>query len=57
MVLITNVMNNSKVLDNLLCQGEIPRLLNQELKERKPPTQAECRNSPSEGTVVFFHGV
>jgi hypothetical protein len=39
-VLMTNAMNTSKVLDELLCQGEIPRLLNQELKERKPPKQS-----------------
>jgi hypothetical protein len=39
-VLMTNAMNTSKDLDDLLCQGEIPRLLNQELKERKPLKQS-----------------
>jgi hypothetical protein len=39
-VLMTNAMNTSKDLDDLLCQDEIPRLLNQELKERKPPKQS-----------------
>ncbi len=39
-VLMTNAMNTSKDLDDLLCQGKIPRLLNQELKERKPPKQS-----------------
>jgi hypothetical protein len=35
-VLLANAMNTSKELDDLLSQGDIPRLLNQEeLKERK----------------------
>jgi hypothetical protein len=45
-VLMTNAMNTSKVLDDLLCQGEIPRLLNQELKERKPPKQSVETHHP-----------
>jgi hypothetical protein len=32
---MANAMNTSKELDDLLSQGDIPRLLNQELKERK----------------------
>jgi hypothetical protein len=36
---MANAMNTSKELDDLLAQGEIPRLLNQELKERKPLKQ------------------
>jgi hypothetical protein len=39
-VLMANAMNTSKELDDLLSQGDIPRLLNQELKERKPPKQS-----------------
>jgi hypothetical protein len=39
-VLMANAMNTSKELDDLLSQGEIPRLLNQKLKERKPPKQS-----------------
>jgi hypothetical protein len=38
-VLMANAMNTSKELDDLLSQGEIPRLL-QGLKERKPPKQS-----------------
>jgi hypothetical protein len=32
---MVNAMNTSDALSDLLCQGNIPRLLNQELKERK----------------------
>jgi hypothetical protein len=35
-VLMANTMNASKELDDLLSQGDIPRLLSQELKKRKP---------------------
>jgi hypothetical protein len=34
------VMNTSPALSDLLRQGDIPRLLNQELKERKQPKKA-----------------
>jgi hypothetical protein len=37
---MANAMNTSKELDDLLTQGEIPRLLNRELKERKPLKQS-----------------
>jgi hypothetical protein len=39
-VLMANAMNTSKELDDLLSQGDIPRLLSQELKERKPLKQS-----------------
>jgi hypothetical protein len=39
-VLMANAMNTSKELDGLLSQGDIPILLNQELKERKPLKQS-----------------
>jgi hypothetical protein len=39
-VLMANAMNTSAALSNLLRQGGIPRLLNQELKERKQPKKA-----------------
>ncbi len=35
-VLMVNAMNTNAVLTDLLHQGDIPRLLNQELKNRKP---------------------
>ncbi len=35
-VLMVNAMNTNAVLSDLLRQGDIPRLLNQELKNRKP---------------------
>jgi hypothetical protein len=35
-VLMANAMNTSSALSDLLRQGDISRLLNQELKERKP---------------------
>ncbi len=35
-VLMVNAMNTNAVLTDLLRQGDIPRLLNQELKNRKP---------------------
>ncbi len=44
-VLMANAMNTSKELDDLLTQGKIPRLINQELKERKP------RNLPPHSKV------
>jgi hypothetical protein len=34
-VLMVNVMNTSAALSELLRHGDMPRLLNQELKERK----------------------
>jgi hypothetical protein len=37
---MVNAMNASPVLAGLLRQGEIPRLLNQELRERKQPQKA-----------------
>jgi hypothetical protein len=37
---MANAMNTRKELDDLLSQGEIPRLLNQELNELKPPKQS-----------------
>jgi hypothetical protein len=40
-------MNTSKELDDLLSQGDIPRLLNQELKERKPPRQIVVKVEPT----------
>jgi hypothetical protein len=40
MVLMVNAMNTSPVLSDLLRHGDIPRLLNQELKERKQPKKA-----------------
>ena len=36
-VLLTNAMNTSVKLSELLRRGDIPRFLNQELKERMPP--------------------
>jgi hypothetical protein len=39
-VLMVNAMNTSPALSDLLRQGDIPRLLNQELKERKQPKKA-----------------
>jgi hypothetical protein len=50
---MANAMNTSKELDDLLSQGDIPRLLSQELKERKPlkqsvePTQTKLPPSSS----------
>ncbi len=35
-VLMVNAMNTNAALSDLLRQGDIPRLLNQELKNRKP---------------------
>jgi hypothetical protein len=45
-VLMANAMNTSKELDDLLSQGDIPRLLNQELKERKPFKQSVVKVEP-----------
>ncbi len=39
-VLMVNAMNTSPALFDLLRQGDIPRLLNQELIERKQPKKA-----------------
>jgi hypothetical protein len=38
-VLMTKAMNTNAVLDDLLRQGDIPRLLNEKLKELKTPTR------------------
>ena len=47
-VLMANAMNTSKELDDLLSQGDIPRLLiNQELKERKPFKQSVVKVEPT----------
>ena len=35
-VLMVNAMNTNAALSDLLRQGDIPRLLNQELRNRKP---------------------
>jgi hypothetical protein len=36
-VLMTNAMNSNAVLDELLRQGDIPRLLNEKIREVKNP--------------------
>jgi hypothetical protein len=53
-VLMANAMNTSPALSDLLRQGDIPRLLNQELKERKPLKKSVERNdAPRLGSVVI----
>jgi hypothetical protein len=47
-VLMANAMNTSKELDDLLSLGDIPRLLNQELKESKPPKQTVVKVEPTD---------
>jgi len=47
-VLMANAMNTSKELDDLLALGDIPRLLNQELKESKPPKQTVVKVEPTD---------
>ncbi len=44
-VLMVNAMNTNVALSNLLRQGDIPSLLNQELKNRKPAQRAEDNRS------------
>jgi hypothetical protein len=52
-VLMVNAMNTSVELSELLRQGNIPRLLHQELKERKPAKNPfEVQPQSSSSTVV-----
>jgi hypothetical protein len=44
-VLMVNAMNTSAVLSDLLRQGDIPRLLNQELKNLKPAQKSDDNRS------------
>ena len=66
-VLMTNAMNTSAVLDDLLRQGEIPRLLNERIKESKssnkdrsaPPapsvSSGNTPNTPMVGQAALDH--
>ncbi len=49
-VLMANAMNTSTALTNLLRQGDIPRLLNQELKNYKPVPKVDKSRSSAEPT-------
>ncbi len=51
-VLMVNAMNTNEALTDLLRQGDIPRLLNQELKNRKPAQKND--NSRSNVDSSFF---
>jgi hypothetical protein len=44
-VLMVNAMNTNAALSDLLRQGDIPRLLNQELKNRKPVQKGDDNRS------------
>jgi hypothetical protein len=44
-VLMVNAMNTNAALSDLLRQGDIPRLLNQELKNRKPAQRVDDNRS------------
>jgi hypothetical protein len=44
-VLMVNAMNTNATLSDLLRQGDIPRLLNQELKNRKPSQKNDDNRS------------
>jgi hypothetical protein len=44
-VLMVNAMNNNAALSDLLRQGDIPRLLDQELKNRKPAQKNDDNRS------------
>jgi hypothetical protein len=44
-VLMVNAMNTSAALSDLLRQGDIPRLLNQELRNRKPAQKNDDNRS------------
>jgi hypothetical protein len=48
-VLMTNAMNSNAVLDELLRQGDIPRLLNEKIREVKNPKKD--RNAPPAPSV------
>ena len=59
-VLLTNAMNTSVELSELLSRGDIPRFLDQELLERKPPKKPlEVQPQPSSSSVKIEkrHGV
>ncbi len=49
-VLMTNAMNTSEALTDLLRQGDIPRLLNQELKNYKPALKVDKSRSSADST-------
>jgi hypothetical protein len=46
-VLMTNAMNSNAVLDALLRQGDIPRLLNKKLREMNPKKDRDVPPAPS----------
>ncbi len=46
-VLMTNAMNSNAVLDALLRQGDIPRLLNEKLRELNPKKDRDVPPAPS----------
>jgi hypothetical protein len=63
-VLMANAINTNKDLDDLLCQGDIPRLLNQELKERnqlkksvEPLAKVGSSSSAKTNTRSGFDGI
>ncbi len=49
-VLMANAMNTSAALTDLLRQGDIPRLLNQELKNYKPVQKVDKSRSSADST-------
>jgi hypothetical protein len=49
-VLMANAMNTSAALTDLLRQGDIPRLLNQELKNYKPAQKVDKNRSSADST-------
>ncbi len=53
---MVNAMNTSDVLSDILHQWDIPRLLNQEIKEHKS-LKKSVEHAPFEGTAVLFQGV
>ncbi len=49
-VLMANAMNTSATLTDLLRQGEVPRFLNQELKNYKPAQKVDKGKSSADST-------
>ncbi len=52
-VLMVNAMNTNAALTDLLRQGDIPRLLNQELKKRKPAQKNDDSRSNVDSFFLF----
>jgi hypothetical protein len=55
-VLMVNAMNTSAALSDLLRQGDIPRLLNQELRNRKPAQRNDDNRSSMDSSSFLRIG-